>query len=111
MRILVVDNYAPFARSLRLMLAPEHEAVVCISGKEALALLSAEKFDRVLCDLDMPGMSGIELFHALPESERRMVVFMTGGAQSAAAREFLATVTNAVLEKPFRADELRAALR
>jgi hypothetical protein len=39
------------------------------------------------------------------------VVFVTGGAFTTQAREYLEAVTNPRLEKPFAADELRAAVR
>jgi CheY-like chemotaxis protein len=61
-------------------------------------------FDAVLCDLMMPGMSGIELYRALkaraPGMEERLV-FMTGGAFTTEAEAFLDEVSNARVEKPF----------
>ena len=35
------------------------------SGPEALELLRREKFDVVMLDIQMPGMNGIEVLHAL----------------------------------------------
>ena len=113
-RVLVIDNYAPFARSLQLMLAPEHQVQVSEDGQKALELLrTVDGFDVILCDLLMPGLSGMELYEELqrlhPGFEKRMV-FMTGGAHTPGAREFLARVPNPCLEKPFAADALREAL-
>jgi CheY-like chemotaxis protein len=52
----------------------------------------------------MPGMSGIELYERvrkdLPGIEER-IVFMTGGAFTTRAAEFLASVDNMRVEKPF----------
>jgi CheY-like chemotaxis protein len=65
---------------------------------------AAAPFDAVLCDLMMPGMSGIELYRALkvraPGMEERLV-FMTGGAFTTEAEAFLDEVSNARVEKPF----------
>jgi hypothetical protein len=46
-----------------------------------------------------------ELSLLVPEQARRMV-FLTGGAYSASARQFLATIANPWLEKPFDIPDL-----
>ncbi len=114
MRILVVDDYGPFANTLRLLLTPDHDVSVLTSGAEALALLrGGAEFDVVLCDLGMPGVSGMELYRRLaaerPGFERRLA-FMTGGAHGAEALGFLAGVPNERIEKPFDGAGLRALL-
>jgi CheY-like chemotaxis protein len=88
--------------------------VTVTRGRHALALIEdGEKFDAVLCDLMMPEMGGMDLFAALervaPELASR-VVFLTGGAFTERAAEFLANVKNPTLDKPFAVDDLRAAL-
>jgi CheY-like chemotaxis protein len=59
----------------------------------------------------MPEMSGIELYEELrrrrPELAER-VIFITGGAFTDAARDFLERVPNARLDKPFDVAALRA---
>jgi CheY-like chemotaxis protein len=74
----------------------------------------AAPYDLVLCDLMMPEMTGMEL-HALvtrnhPGVERRFV-FMTGGAFTPGASQFLAEVKNPCLEKPFDMEVVRELLR
>jgi CheY-like chemotaxis protein/two-component sensor histidine kinase len=111
-RILVVDDEPLVGRAVQRILAP-HEVVACTSGAAALAQLSSGPFDLVLCDLMMPEMTGIELHARLaaeaPEVAQR-IVFLTGGAFTADAREFLDRVPNACLEKPFEPEALRAAV-
>jgi CheY-like chemotaxis protein len=67
----------------------------------------------ILCDLMMPRMSGMELYAEVlkisPEQAERMI-FMTGGAFTPRAREFLDTTTNPRVDKPFDAASLRAAV-
>ena len=104
-RILVVEDEQAVAEGLRLLLEQEYNVDVASSGQQALELmLSGPPYDAVLCDLMMPGMSGIELFRALKARatglEERLV-FMTGGAFTPEAEEFLDEVTNARVEKPF----------
>ena len=66
-------------------------------------MLATGDFDVIFCDLMMPGMSGRTLQRSrpdLPGLEER-IVFMTGGAFTTRAAEFLAQVPNQRLEKPF----------
>jgi PAS domain S-box-containing protein len=103
-RVLVIDDELAIANTLRDLLAPEHQVVAAASAREGLARLDAEDFDVVFCDLMMPGMSGIELYERVrterPGLEER-IVFMTGGAFTTRAAEFLASVDNLRVEKPF----------
>ncbi len=113
-RVLVIDDELPIANTLRELLAPEHQVVAAASGREALAKLEAEEFDVVFCDLMMPGMSGIELFERVrserPGLEER-IVFMTGGAFTTRAAEFLASVDNLRVEKPFSLGLIESIVR
>jgi PAS domain S-box-containing protein len=103
-RVLVVDDEPAIGTTLHELLAPLHEVVAVTGAREALEKIAAETFDVVFCDLMMPGMSGIDLFERL-RGERAgiedRIVFMTGGAFTPRAAEFLASVPNRRMEKPF----------
>jgi PAS domain S-box-containing protein len=110
-RVLVVDDEALVGRAVARVLGAAHEVVCVTDPREALArVLAAEPFDLVLCDLMMPRMSGIELYEqvvaALPGLERRFV-FMTGGAFTDGARDFLERTSCAQVAKPFEVAGLR----
>ena len=113
-RCLVVDDEPLMCRALKRLLADDHEVVCLTSAREALQRLSAgETFDVVLCDLSMPGMSGIDLYAEVRTAAPAMIpkfAFLTGGAMSADAREFLANAPNPRLLKPFDAAELRRVI-
>ena len=105
MRILVVDDYAPFAISLRVLLAAGHDVHIATGGRAALELLARDPaFDLILCDLQMPAVSGEvvwrELQAAHPGLERR-IVFMTGNIRTPEVERFLSEAGNARIEKPF----------
>jgi PAS domain S-box-containing protein len=113
-RILMIDDEAAVGRSIRLLLSPDHEVVPVTRAREGLAMLTAgEHFDLILCDLMMPDMSGMEFYAQLTkvcaEYEHR-IVFMTGGAFTPTARQFLATVGAPYLEKPFSEQALRSVI-
>ncbi|HEY6003998.1 MAG TPA: PAS domain S-box protein [Anaeromyxobacter sp.] len=110
-RVLVVDDEPLVSRALSRMLSPLHDVVARTSGQAALELLREDRaFDVVFCDLMMPGMTGMELHAALaatlPDVAARMV-FLTGGAFTPAAREFLDGIANPYLEKPVDRGTLR----
>jgi PAS domain S-box-containing protein len=116
-RLLVVDDEISVARTLKALLQNEHDVVLASNGVEALEAIAhcdADGFDVIMCDLMMPGMSGMELYERLkqtrPGLEARMV-FMTGGVSMDRAREFLASRANLTFEKPFDFERLKRALR
>ena len=113
-RVLVVDDEVAVGSTLRLVLQREHDVQLATSGEEALRLLAAgPRFHAIVCDLMMPGMTGVELYEAIrrvhPGLEARMV-FMTGGALLAKTEDFLARVKNPLLEKPFDVPLVRRTL-
>jgi signal transduction histidine kinase/ActR/RegA family two-component response regulator len=113
LRVLVVDDDDALVRALRRALRA-HRLECVSSGQEALERLRADAgFDVVLCDLMMPGMTGMELYEQLEALElgvRERVVFLTGGAFTPRARAFLERVPNRALEKPVSPERLEAIL-
>jgi signal transduction histidine kinase/ActR/RegA family two-component response regulator len=110
-RVLVIDDDRMVSEAVELMLAEEHNVVLAPGAEEALALIRAgQDFDAIVCDLMMPGMSGIELFYEL-EQERpglaERILFATGGAFTRAAQSFVQRMGDRVLSKPLHSDELR----
>ncbi len=113
-RILVIDDEPLLGQTLRLAFSGRHEVVVAISGREALSRLREDHtFDLVLCDLMMPDIGGMavyeEVLKTAPEIARRFA-FMTGGAFTEHAREFLENYEGPHLEKPFDISQVEALL-
>jgi CheY-like chemotaxis protein len=111
--ILVIDDDPVVTRMLSRVLNG-HNVIIAHSGSEALEQLSQRKFALILCDLTMPGMSGMGFFEAVrdisPDLAER-IVFMTGGAFTAESHEFLNQHPDAWLEKPFDIRVLRELIR
>ena len=112
-RVLVVDDEPLVGSMLRRTLA-EHDVTVVLNGEAALERLRAgERFDVVVADLIMPGMSGMELYGAVRARHPALAprfVFLTGGAFTPEARQFLETERVEWLEKPFDVAVLREAV-
>ncbi|MBI5512943.1 MAG: PAS domain S-box protein [Deltaproteobacteria bacterium] len=112
--VLVVDDEPLIGHVVRRLLQPEHLVVLETDAPSALARLDAgERFEVILCDLMMPGMTGMDFHERLREKHPALldaVIFMTGGAFTASAREFLERVPNPHLSKPFDVAALRKLL-
>ncbi|MFU8804052.1 MAG: ATP-binding protein, partial [Bradymonadaceae bacterium] len=113
--IAVIDDEPMIGDIVQRALRAEHEVEVFSSGKDVLIELEeGKRYDVILCDLMMPDVTGMEMHQILtrevPEQARRMV-FMTGGAFTPQARDFLEEVDNLLVEKPFNLGGLRSLLR
>jgi signal transduction histidine kinase len=109
-RILAIDDEALLLKAYRRMLIDHHDIETALGADEALRILEAERrWDIVLCDLQMPEMSGAELFREVgvrwPGFEQRFIV-ITGGAFSADARRFLEERIVPAINKPFQLEEI-----
>jgi PAS domain S-box-containing protein len=109
-KILVVDDEEMIGMILRRMLKV-HDVTVLSNGSDALAAIArGERFDAILCDLMMPGMTGVEFHGVLSRdypSQAAALMFLTGGAFNQETAAFLASVRNPQLSKPFDVVTLR----
>jgi two-component system, cell cycle sensor histidine kinase and response regulator CckA len=113
-RILIIDDEPLLGQTLRFAFQDKHDVEVASSGREALERLGTDAaFDLVLCDLMMPDVSGEHVYRAVSEHTPGLLprfVFMTGGAFTERAQEFLAQFAGRQLEKPFNIDEVELLL-
>ena len=112
---MVVDDELMLCTTIERILAGEHEVTTVTAANDAFQrVIGGERFDVILCDMMMPEMTGMDLHRKLvviaPDQAERMV-FMTGGAFTENARQFLAQSTNPSIEKPFKAAKLRQTVR
>jgi PAS domain S-box-containing protein len=116
--VLVIDDDKRFGALLCHVLSSEHDVDVFDSAKDALKqalkrLSAGQHYDVILCDMMMPVVSGMDFYKALREvapDEADRIVFLTGGAFTARAREFLDQVPNMRFEKPLEIQDLRAVV-
>lgn len=110
-RILVVDDEPYISRVIARTLSDDYDVSTADSAGDALDLLRANTvFDLILCDLMMPGMSGMDLHEVVaaewPDVASRMM-FLTGGAFTPRARTFLTAMPDRKIDKPFTSASLR----
>jgi len=110
-RVLVVDDDPVVGQAVKRLLRG-CDVTVLSDSRAALGLVAGgATFDAILCDLFMPGIDGMAFHRGLrerdPEAAAR-IIFITAGAFTDEASEFLESVPNERLEKPFDAARLRA---
>jgi len=112
MRVLIIDDEPALARALAAMLQPDCQVTTATAGRDGLERLArGEVYDLVFCDLVMPEVTGMDIYEQIklqrPQLAERFV-FMTGGAFTTRAREFLEQIENPCIAKPFGVEEIRA---
>jgi len=111
--ILIVDDLISIHEMLEAVIHPTgHKTAFATDGEKGLARYKAEKFDLVLCDIDMKPMDGITLLkHIKQYDPGAVVVIMTAYASTESAIQALKFGAFDYLQKPFKVDELMQALR
>jgi response regulator RpfG family c-di-GMP phosphodiesterase len=111
-RVIVADD-EPIVRELvrDILQARGYHVQEAGSGQEVLRHLAAERYDLLISDIWMPGMSGLELLGAAREvSPSTSSILITGAASLATAREAARRGAYDYLPKPFTENDLiRAA--
>jgi PAS domain S-box-containing protein len=111
-RILVIDDEHLILRTFEALL--QGHVVECAgSGREGIERLRNAEFDVIFCDVSMPDLTGMDVYEFLRTEERGRetgLVFMTGGAFKQSTVDFLQSVPNRVLRKPFPFDAIESCL-
>ena len=112
-KILVVDDEHLIRWSLEQNLKKQgYEVVTAASGEDALRIAREEQPDLVLLDIQLPGISGIEVLEKLKDYDEELVVIMVtaqGGLEIAVNAMRLGA--HDYVSKPFNLDELAIIIR
>ncbi|WP_168119777.1 response regulator transcription factor [Paenibacillus sp. HB172176] len=77
--ILLVDDHPSVGEGTKTMIEQDSEmkVTVVISALEALDKVKSEQFDLILCDLNMPGISGLELSKRLIQldPDKKIIIY------------------------------------
>ncbi|HKU42600.1 MAG TPA: response regulator [Polyangiales bacterium] len=113
--VLVVDDEPMVRNTLARMLSKDYSISVAADAQEALAMITrGERYDLILSDVSMTGMSGMELHDILASryaDQAQRMVFLSGGAFTGETIDFLRQMSHRHLEKPFALSQLRELIR
>jgi two-component system KDP operon response regulator KdpE len=111
-RILVVDDESQLRRALRSTLSALGFIVAdAATGEAALDKLREEKFDLVLLDINMPGLSGLETCRAMRARSDVGILMLTVRDRAEDKIEALDAGADGYVTKPFDVNELLARIR
>ena len=111
-RLLVVDDEEAVTQALaRFLRSRGFEVETAASAEEALAMIAASRFTLLLCDVRMPGLSGIDLVPRATAIDPDLGVMMLTGVNDApTATLALATGALDYILKPIELPELLHAI-
>jgi len=112
-RVLIVDDNREIRAILEEYLREEgYVAEGAGDGSEALAKHGSAPFDLIITDLNMPGMTGMELIKAISKEESATeFIIITGYASLDTAIEAVKAGAFDYIVKPFRIEELRVVIK
>ena len=113
MRILVVEDEAKVGSFIRRALEEESYAVdLCADGLSGLDLARDSRYDLIILDVMLPGMSGVQILETLrKEKLKTPVLIVTAKAQVDQRVKGLDAGADDYLTKPFAIEELLARVR
>ncbi|HWK74673.1 MAG TPA: LytTR family DNA-binding domain-containing protein [Povalibacter sp.] len=79
-RAIIVDDEELARRGIEIRLRRHTDIELvgqCANGREALAAIAREKPDLMFLDIQMPGLSGLEVLARLPHESLPMILFVT----------------------------------
>ncbi len=117
LRILLVEDDPALARLLQIFLKMKAcQVVVATTGQEALDLWETEEFDLILMDVNLPGMSGIDVTGVIRDREMASgahipIIALTAHFRQEAASQGLAAGLDEYLPKPTNPETLYNAIQ
>lgn len=113
-RVLVVDDDTLMREVLKALLRDENFLVVgeAKDGVSALAQIDRTQPDLICLDVNMPGMSGLDVLKAIKvKCKDCRVVMISGDSSMTTVREAVGFGAVGFIVKPFKAGRVGAALR
>jgi len=78
-KLLIVDDEPDMLDFLERVFRGEYDVVRANGAEEALAALAADRFDVLVTDQKMPGVSGVELLERIADSQPQLVKVLLSG--------------------------------
>lgn len=111
-RVLITDDEPQVRSLLRELLSGDYDCCEADSGEEALVLLGRDRFNLILTDIQMGGISGLELIPRVLELAPEAVVVMLSAEQTIEkAISAMRAGAFDYITKPFDLDHVEAAVR
>lgn len=112
-RILAIDDEAVILDLIQAMCKSQGwQVVTASSGEEGLALIEQSRFDLVLTDLAMPGLTGLDVARRIRmEWPEIPIILVTGWEAELNSAPIKAAGISEILFKPFRIEQLTEVIQ
>jgi two-component system response regulator DesR len=113
-RVVIAEDQRMVLGALAALLSLEADIEVvaqAVDGLAALALVREHRPDVLITDVEMPGMSGLDVAHALQAEARTRVIVLTNFARAGYLRRALEAGVDGYVLKAQPAEELADAVR
>jgi two-component system, NarL family, invasion response regulator UvrY len=114
-RVLIADDHPIVRKGLRQIVADEPDMTVVADtgdGREVLRLVDEQALDVILLDINMPGLSGLEVLSQLKQRQQRLpVLVLSVHPEGELAMRVLKAGASGYLNKEIAPEELTKAIR
>ena len=112
--LLVEDNEINRLLAIRMLAGASHRITVAEDGEAAVAAAADTRFDSILMDIQMPGLSGVDAMRLIRDgsgpSAGSRIIALTANAMLSDREAYLAAGADDYLAKPYRRSELLTKL-
>jgi DNA-binding NtrC family response regulator len=105
--LLIVDDDTLIRDTLHEFLSEKHECHTADRAEQALSYLEVEKYDAVITDVSMPGLTGREiLMYVQNQHPTTPVIVISGKPDGSDGKSLIEMGAFAYLTKPFQLDDM-----
>ena len=109
--LLIVDDDEMIRDALYDLFEEEHRCHLAETAEQAIKWLETEKYDAVLTDISMPGLSGVELLGVIRQQQANTpVIIISGLSDEEHARGLINMGAFDYLVKPFRLEKVERSV-
>jgi two-component system, NtrC family, response regulator AtoC len=108
--ILIVDDDEAIRAMLYDLLCEKYECDTASMAEEALQYIEVERYDAILTDIAMPGLTGVELLKKIQEHDSATPVILISGKGSEQAQALVELGAFAYVTKPFNLVEIEEVI-
>jgi two-component system chemotaxis response regulator CheY len=113
--ILTVDDSPSIRQMIRVVLTPAgYEVLEAGDGNQGLAVAKSKRVNMIVTDLNMPGMDGLTFIRELrklPSYSGIPIIFLSTESDDGVKQQAKAAGATGWITKPFKQEQLMAAVR
>jgi len=112
LKILIAEDSPELQETMSEMLATEgYDVSKASNGEEVLRLCGKKRYDLLLTDLGLPGISGLELAKNIKSIDKNIKIILTSGWEiNESSSDLKENGVDSYLAKPFKIDDIRTAI-